>query len=72
VCCTYLLTLSKYFKWVELLDFGLSPRLAFARKSTRMMKLEAQPLELAFGVNSYDSKVEVLEYKVYGWCNYTS
>ena len=37
-----------------------------------VMKLGVQPLELAFRVDSQDSKGEVLEYKVYGWCNCTS
>jgi len=63
--CAYLLTLSEYFKWVELSDFGLSLRLAFAEGSIRMMKLEVRPLESALGVDSQDSKGEVLEYKVY-------
>src|SRR5882724_11337793 len=39
VHCTCVLTLSEYFKWAELLDFRLSPRLAFAEGSVRMMKL---------------------------------
>jgi len=67
VCCAYLLTLSEYFKWVKLSDFGLSPRLALQREC----KDEARGL--AFGdalrVDSLDSKGEVVKYKVYGWCN---
>ena len=70
--CTYLIALSEYFKWVKLSDFRLSPRLAFTKGSIRIMKLAVQPSELAFGVDSYDSKGKVLEYKVYGWCNYMS
>ena len=34
-----------------------------------MRRLEVWPLKLAFGVDSLDSKGEVLEYKVYDWCN---
>jgi len=64
--CAYLLTLSKYFKWVKLSDFGLIPRLAF-RGEHKDDEARDLAFGVSFGVDSQDSKGEVLKYKVYGW-----
>jgi len=53
VHCTYLLTLSKYFRWGQTSDFGNKSETSLCRgKCRRVVRLEVQPLELAFMVDS--------------------
>jgi len=57
--CSYLLTLSKYFRWGQ--NFGLqvkSETSLHRGEHRRVIKLEVWPLESAFGVNSQDGEGE--------------
>ena len=65
MCCTYLLTLSKYFKWGQTLDFGVKSETTLHRREHRRgMKLEVQPLESAFRVDSHNGKMRFLSIRV--------
>jgi len=65
MCCAYLLSLSKYFKWGWTLDFRIKSKTSLhSGDHRRVMKLEVQPSELAFRFDSWDSKVRFLSIKV--------
>jgi len=65
VHCTYLLTVSKYFKWGWTSDFGIKSKISPHRgEHRRVMKLEVWPSESAFGFDSQDSKVRLSSIKV--------
>ena len=62
--CTYLLTLSEYFQWGQTSDFGVKSETSICRgECRRVMKLNVQPLESTFEVDSQDDKGEVLKYR---------
>src|SRR5882724_2364041 len=60
MCCTYLLTLSKYFRWGQTFRLWAKSETSLHRGEHRqVMKLEVWPLELALGVDTQDSEGKV-------------
>jgi len=57
--------MSEYFKWGQTFGLWVKSETSLCRgEHRRVMKLEVQPLESAFAVDSQDNKGKVLEYKV--------